>query len=217
MFNIITTKTTHLTRISTIALLALGLLSATPAAAQSEVCDEQSGTCYQDEQTARRHETAQYVWNTVGAAGAVDENSLGTYTFQGSDAFFRANKTGSVILRYPVSCDLDSPTPAYFRIRYKDNGSNARVQLKLVGTPFSGGDQKVLGEFDSNTRSSSEHFQSYVGGLHKWENGSARIVGMNCGEYAWHYEVRLTRRSGGDARLRMIGLDSPTDLFNVFE
>ena len=79
-------------------------------------------------------------------------------TFKDSDGYVRSNRTGTVILRYPVSCDDDLQRARLFKIRYKDDGANARVEAKLIRTPLWDGEPQTLAEFDSDSRPSFAGF-----------------------------------------------------------
>lgn len=211
MNNRIDTKKIARTAVLTIAFVAI----AAGAARAQEYCESDT-VCFEDGNVVRDHVEAQPVWSTSGSVGVPDEGSQNSYAVVGGDAYVRSNKTGSVILRYPVRCEGDRITAPYFGIRYKDDGGNARVVARLIETDLYEGGQVTRTEFDSNSRPSRSSFQTYV---FRPDLGSDEAVGgytfygryaeptLLCDGKAYHFEVRLTRGPGGDPRLRMLSIE----------
>lgn len=203
-------------KIARTAILTIAFVAIAAGAARAQEYCESDTVCFEDSVVFREHFETQPVWSTSGAVGVADEGSQNSYAVMGGDAYIRSNKTGSVILRYPVRCEGERITAPHVGIRYKDDGSNARVVARLIETDLYEGGQVTRSEFDSNSRPSRSTFQTYVfrpdvlsdeavGGYTFY--GRYEDSSLVCSGKAYHFEVRLTRGPGGDPRLRMLSIE----------
>lgn len=101
------------------------------------------------------------IWQTVGVAGTPDERSRPKVKFTGATA--EVKSTGDVILRYnvpPTAVDdlVDGLTMA---VRYRDNGSRARVCVSLceIGIGADSDYMDTIVWFDSDDYGHSNHTQ----------------------------------------------------------
>lgn len=202
-------------KIAQTILTAFALLAITAGDARSEEYCEGS-LCFDEPETAAQHPDAAPVWAAAGSTGEVDDGSQNNYAVRGSDVYVKSNRTGTILMRYPVACKGTRIMNPYFAVRYKDDGSNARVRVRFVETDLYQGEETVRDEFDSDARPSSSEFQTYIYHPMLLEEGQlgytyyGRYVGptLLCSGKAYHYEVRLTRGPGGDPRVRMLSIEN---------
>ncbi len=200
-------RTVHVLATSLATILAL---LAAPALAE-EVCfgGGPLSPCFEDRAAAEEFGRMSLLWQRSGSTGLVDEGSLSRFAMKGRDAYVRSNRTGTVLLRYPVDCRTDAQEPL-LRVAYTDNGQAARVQIRLVEDSFDQFEPRTLVEFDSDLRPSSSRTQVYVMNVFpQTPEGIDTIDAANrlvCSYASYHIEVRLSRAAGGDPRLSMLSL-----------
>jgi len=102
-------------------------------------------------------------WTTVGSAGTVDDTDTGIVDFVNGEARVRAvAAAGSVLnLRYNVVSltEMVGPGAYTMRVRFRDNGASARVQLNLRRYNQTGTTTQ-LAAFDSNTFPAAVGYQT---------------------------------------------------------
>jgi hypothetical protein len=100
-------------------------------------------------------------WTTIGSAGTVDES--GQMTFTDNIAYLESDQA---VIRYNVvAVDglFNEGIPAAFprmTVRFRDNGSNNRVIVRLRRAPIDGGNSVTLLRLDSNDYAGSSSFQT---------------------------------------------------------
>lgn len=203
--------------ITAAAFVAIAVLAVAAGGAEAQEICVTVDACYESGIDVGDFNASRTAWAATGATASVDEGSQNAYALRGTEAYVRSNRTGTVIYRYPVRCDGDIRMQArYFSIRYKDDGSQSRVQAKLISTDLLEGGENVIHEFDSDLHSSRSSYQTYVAMLdQEQENdgtgytyyGRYNDWGLLCDGKAYHVEVRLTRRNGGDPRLQMLAIN----------
>lgn len=187
------------------ALIALCTLAGA-ARAQAPVCrlgetheGEFNRSCFEDGDVLSARPSGKYVWTKVGSTGTVDESGISRFSFRGPDASIRGNRTGTVILRYALECDRPSRLRTrYFKIRFKDDGPDARVRAKLVRSHTDGYDTEEIEVFDSDWDiTNSDMPQTFT-------KRSPRPL-LSCGaENVWHLEVRLEKSRDGDPHVSLL-------------
>lgn len=191
--------------LSLAALLALCTLAG-PARAQQAVCSlgetpagDFTRSCFEDGDVMTADPTGDYVWTKVGSVGSVDESSISRFAFLGPVASLRSNRTGAVILRYGLECDRPSRLRTrYFKIRFKDDGADARVTAKLVRSHVDGYESESIDLFDSDWDiTNSEAVQTFT-------KRSPRPIVTCGGDDVWHVEVRLEKSGDGDPQVSLL-------------
>lgn len=216
-----TTKKMARTLMLTVAVAASTVLTFGSANAQ-EVCSEE--VCFENDVVFEHHFEGRWLSKSVGALGQPDDGSRGSYAARDADAYVRNDRTGNVILRYPVRCDDGMVRNPMFVVRYKDDGNRSRVRVRLVETDIFAGEPITLMDFDSDDRPTSSETQTYIGGVFDERIDLRETLGstfledisipgrstldgyLNCKTSTYHFEVRLTRERGGDPRIQMVGL-----------
>lgn len=196
-----------------IALTAVATFLAGSATAE-EFCSNGGplAPCFEDRVAADEFYNLDLLWQRSGSTGLVDEGSLSRFAMKGREASVRSNRTGTVLLRYPIDCRAGADDP-HLRIWYKDGGPASRVQVKLIEDSFDQLEPRTVVEFDSDRRPSSAGPQVYVMRLFPREpEGIDTIdtidaIDLGCSYASYHIEVRLSRGAGGDPRLMMLGLN----------
>lgn len=104
----------------------------------------------------------QLPWTTVGSAGTVDESDIGIADLVLGEARVRATApAGSQLnIRYNVVAlpGFDGPGQYLMRVRFRDNGPFARVQLNLRRYNTNGPTSQVA-SFDSNAYAPQPGYQ----------------------------------------------------------
>lgn len=100
-------------------------------------------------------------WTTVGSAGTVDEGSQMVFT----DNIAYLDGDQGVIRYNVVAVDglfNDGPQLAFPRmtVRFRDNGDNNRIIVRLKRAPIDGGNSTTLLKLDSNDYDGSSSFQT---------------------------------------------------------
>lgn len=100
-------------------------------------------------------------WTTIGSDGTVDES--GQMTFTDNIAFLESD---SAVIRYNVVAvdglfneGLQAAFPR-MTARFRDNGSNNRVIVRLRRAPIDGGNVVTMLRLDSNDYAGSSSFQT---------------------------------------------------------
>ena len=131
-------------------------------------------------------------WTTVGSTGTVDEIDQSEVQFTSGIAMIRASapSASTVTLRYNITSTADLNDNGFNKVmgvRFRDNGTNARVLLYVKGYNINNGSQVTLMSFDSDNYAASNSYQY-------------RTVGDGCGSssfdfqnYAYYVEARLSR------------------------
>ncbi len=128
-------------------------------------------------------------WTTIGSVGAVDES--GQMVFTDNIAYLDSD---SAVIRYNVvAVDglFNDGLPAAFprmTVRFRDNGSNNRVIVRLKRAPIEGGNSTTLLKLDSNDYAGSSSFQTQ----------SVTACGddafsFDFANYAYYIEVTMSR------------------------
>ncbi len=103
-------------------------------------------------------------WTTVGSAGTVDDTDTGIVDFFNGEARVRAVAAADSVLnlRYNVIGlpGFDGPGSYDWRVRFRDNGSSARVQLNLRRYNHNNGASTALAAFDSNNFGAAAGYQT---------------------------------------------------------
>jgi len=130
-------------------------------------------------------------WTSIGAVGMVDD---GEVTFTGPLAYLESD---SAVLRYNV-VSVEGlfenagalPTRTFLRARFRDNGDNNRVVVRLRSQRLTGanaGDIATLMTIDSNDYPGSSSFQTRS----IWCDGGA--FEFDFANHAYFVEVTMTR------------------------
>lgn len=206
-----TQKPTLTFRRLAIALVAMATLLGGSAAAEEYCADGGPlAPCFEDQAASAGYYDRELLWQRAGSTGLVDEGSLSRFSMKGREASVRSNRTGTVLLRYPIECRESAREPL-LRLWYKDDGRAARVQVKLIEDSFDQLEPRTVVEFDSDSRPSSNASQVYVMRVFPPEVSERDTIDaairLGCGYATYHVEVRLSRGAGGDPRLMMLGLN----------
>jgi hypothetical protein len=127
-------------------------------------------------------------WTAAGSTGTVDEADTGLVAFSGANATFKASATGSAVLRYNVVAvdDLFSPFQGmYMTVRFRDNGADARVLVRLRRFDVVAGTTATLITVDSNAFGASSSWQVREG------DNCAALFSFGIGLY--YVEVEMTK------------------------
>lgn len=181
-------------------LITAATFTPTRANAQEECnLSEHFAVCFDSAET--RDRVGPPTWSATGSTGIVDETGRNKFGFRGTDAYVKDGHRGTVILRYPIDIKAYAAGLEALVVRYKDEGPNSRVRVKLIASTLTTPDHRdyVLAEFDSDDRSSSTDIQTYVLSIRPDLLGTETIM---------HLEVRLTRGHGGDPRITALALAS---------
>jgi hypothetical protein len=132
-------------------------------------------------------------WTSIGAVGTVDE---GDVTFTGPIAYLESD---SAVLRYNVvsveglfAAAGAMPTRTFLRARFRDNGDNNRVIVRLKSLGLNGaaaGDITTLMTLDSDDYPGSSSFQTRS----IWCDGGG--FSFDFVNYAYFVEVTMSRSS----------------------
>lgn len=130
-------------------------------------------------------------WTAVGSTGVVDDTDTGIVDFINGEARMRAAAAaGSVLnLRYNVVSlqGLSGFGQHVLRVRFRDNGPAARVQLNLRRYNQATGTTSQVLAFDSNNYPAALGYQTrQICLLHNWD--------FNAGPY--YIEAALTKSGG---------------------
>ena len=142
--------------------------------------------------------TAQEDWTTIGSAGLVDEADRGKILFDGSIVTFKPGAEGMLNLRYNVVAvdGLFGGDGVELGVRFRDNGSDARVVVRLRRYALEPGESTTLLTLNSNNFGPQENFQ-----LRTEVDCSLRF---NFFDYAYFLDVTLTKT--GDAATPALGV-----------
>jgi hypothetical protein len=130
-------------------------------------------------------------WTTIGSAGTVDES--GQMTFTDNIAYLDSD---SAVIRYNVvavdGLFNDGLQAAFPRmtVRFRDNGSNNRVIVRLKRAPIDGGNSVTVLRLDSNDYAGSSSFQT--------QSVTAcgdEAFSFDFASYAYYIEVTMSRTS----------------------
>lgn len=154
------------------------------------------------------------IWTAAASTGTVDEEDVNKVVFNGPIASFNpAMHEGAAIIRYNVVA-VDglfanlTPTswPALI-VRYRDNGANERVVVRLKEYILAGpnaGDINALVTLDSNDYPPSAAFQTQsignCGQFSKFEFAAPQIA------RAYFLEAEITKGAGGAPKLGGLAL-----------
>jgi hypothetical protein len=100
-------------------------------------------------------------WTTVGAAGTVDEADRDKVVFSGGFVTMRSEATGTLNLRYNVVAvdGLFGGNGAELGVRFRDNGPDARVVVRLKRYNLVTGATATLLTLNSDDFEVSDSFQ----------------------------------------------------------
>src|SRR5262249_21758281 len=135
-------------------------------------------------------------WTSVGAAGTVKETDLDKVELSGGIASIKstAPAASTVRLFYNVTTapDLaDGGVNKRLRIRFRDNGPNARVRVFLRSYNLSNGTSQLLLQFDSDTLPASPLYRETTVGDGCFTGDSHFDFSAN----AYYLEVEVSRTS----------------------
>ncbi|MBI5740974.1 MAG: hypothetical protein HZA16_09650 [Nitrospirae bacterium] len=145
-------------------------------------------------------------WTTVGSSGTVDEADMGMVSLNGGIASILSTAVSTSVLniRYNVvAVDglLNNLNGTVLTARFLDNGSGARVILRLKKYDFDTGITSTLLTLDSNSFSSSPSYQvQSVGGC-----SSGITFDFYNNAYFIDAEIQKTA-TGGSAGLAIISI-----------
>jgi hypothetical protein len=100
-------------------------------------------------------------WTTIGSVGTVDEEDRSKVLLSGSVVTFKPEATGTLNLRYNVVSveGLFGGVGAELGVRFRDNGANARVMVRLRRYALETGETATLLTLNSNNFEAQEGFQ----------------------------------------------------------
>jgi hypothetical protein len=135
--------------------------------------------------------SAQMDWNMAGSAGNVDEQAAnaGLYAFTGTNAHFRGNNVGQIVLRYPVTNTYGSfgstiPPWTTMELAAIDNGANGFVQARLVQVDRCSNVENTIATIVSDDG------EAGVVACH-----TAAVAGIDFGNFIYYIEVTLARNN----------------------
>jgi hypothetical protein len=145
------------------------------------------------------------LWTTIGSTGMPDDASRNSVRFTGSTVEAKPAFTGTLFVRYNVDeKDLDG-FPALVQIRYRDNGSAARVIVTLKEHNFTTGEVTNIAVFDSNKAAPSPDFQTGLA-LSCDSTSSHPFDFLN---NAYYIEIELRKsRAGGNPGVSQIRISN---------
>jgi hypothetical protein len=167
------------------------------------------------------------VW--VASTGTVDTSSTATVQFKGGDAYVLPSvNSGSVVLRYNVLPAGKLLTPLSnpgvesraLVVRFLDNGSAARVVVKLKSYNVHTGLVTTLLSFDSNNFPPQAGFQEHIPTISdgnffnfSFADGPTEGPSDEGGDSAYYIEATLTRTAPGGtpglATIRIVTVSAP--------
>ena len=130
-----------------LATLALAGFASWSGLERNASADEGPGPCY---------------WHAVGSTGTIDESDLNEYRAASGRLMFKGGKQGRIISRYDVDIfnyPLFNITQANLFVRYRDNGPDARVIVKLKSYNIDTGATDTLLVFDSDDWPQMDSYQ----------------------------------------------------------
>lgn len=171
-------------------------------------------------------------WTTVGSAGTIDEADTGKVTLQGSTIAFpeilppTTSATSAFALPIPletvtatvrynvVATDglFEGGTNLGMRARFRDDGNNAQVILRLIEVNIETGASAVILTLDSNSFTANANYQT---------QSVSTFIGsrMNFQENAYFIEATLIQKRspivffGGKPGISVIQLNRFTPIF----
>ena len=112
--------------------------------------------------TASAQSTA--YWTTAGSASATeDEANAAKPTYTNQTAAINGGANGLYILRYNVTAVdglFNNPANGFMRVRVRDNGTGANVQVVLRRSSLSAGGIETIATFDSDSIAAGSGFQT---------------------------------------------------------
>lgn len=140
---------------------------------------------------AAAHAQSDRPWTTIGAAGTADEEDL--VIFSGNIVYLDDD---AAVIRYNVVAvdGLEGGQGLLWpqmTVRFRDNGNNNRVVVRLRRASIDGGTTEILLTLDSNDHAGSSSFQTRTVGT----CGSGSNFSYDFEQYAYYIEVTLTRTS----------------------
>lgn len=148
-------------------------------------------------------------WTTVGSAGTVDEADLAEFEATGAQVRILSTATlpASVVVRYnvvKVDGMIIGVIGIAMNVRYRDNGSGARVLTHLRAVNINTGVTQTIMTVDSNAFPPATTFQT--------QSAVACGEGYNFSDNAWFIETTLTKSAtGGTPALQAIQLSPPPE------
>lgn len=131
-------------------------------------------------------------WGSAGSMGVPDEASVAKLVYSQSTAEMRSNASGSATIRYNVTAaeGLGSSLSGgiVLAMRYRDNGSGARVRAILRRTDIVTGAMTTVASLDSNNFASSSSYKLA-------EIDKCNVV-MDFYNYLYYIEVIMEKSSG---------------------
>ena len=150
---------------------------------------------------------AEAVWFTVGSTGTVDESDLDIYNAKaGTMTILNSAPTRSTLnVRYNITAveELVGPADVAWQmgVRFRDNGPDARVLVKLREYRIVNGALSTLLVFDSNDFAPATGWQAQI------VNIPANSFDFDWNNAAYYLEVIIQRTgSGGRPGLGMVGI-----------
>ncbi len=130
-------------------------------------------------------------WTTIGSAGTVDEGDEVSYTdhiafLVGESAVIRYNVV-AVDGLFEKGDNPLLPKPTRMTVRFRDNGDNNRLVVRLKRVNLSNGDTDILLTLDSNNYAGSSSFQTRTVGCGAFD--------FDFSTYAYYVEATMTRTS----------------------
>ena len=169
-------------------------------------------------------------WTTVGSAGTIDEADTGKLVLQGSTVAFPELSTTTqqsafavgfpletvtAVVRYNVVATdglFEAGTHLGMRSRFRDDGNNAQVILRLIEVNIETGASSVVLTLDSNAFTANANYQT---------QSVATFIGsrINFQENAYFIEATLIQKKlpialfGGKSGISVIQLSRFTPIF----
>jgi hypothetical protein len=128
-------------------------------------------------------------WTTIGSAGTVDEGDEVTYTdniafLAGEQAVIRYNVV-AVDGLFEKGANPLTPKPTRMTVRFRDNGNNNHLVVRLKRVSLSTGDIDILLTLDSNDYAGSSSFQTRTVGCGAFD--------FDFSTHAYYVEATMTR------------------------
>lgn len=102
-------------------------------------------------------------WTTTGSASTTeDESNPARPTYTNQTAAINGGATGAYVLRYNLTAvdGLFNSANSFMRLRVRDNGAGASVQVMLRRSNLSAGGIETIATFDSETIGAGSGFQT---------------------------------------------------------
>ena len=134
----------------------------------------------------------EHPWTSVGSAGTVDEADLKLFITSAAQAAILADAElpATVLIRYNVVATEDAPARwPLMTVRFRDNGTDARVVTTLRGVSFTTGAIFTVATLDSNNYPPSTDFQTQS--VFDCES----FAPVNFIDNAYYIETNLTKTS----------------------